>query len=444
MNMLDDELERRIRRWFERMTLPTEPDSLHEALQRLPPTTRRRRQWIVVPSIVAGLLAAISLIGLLIFANSLLGSGQGTGSGQPIASQTTTTPSSRPTPHEITLAGKLTASEGWAIADGVLQWTNDNGTSWHLTKDLNAWPLLPTSQVGFIDSMHGWGLNLADPARPLFEVTSDGGQSWAAVQLPDMPGSPSSPYFSNVHSGWLVITHASGSGELLATGDGGASWHVLGSVPSSILGPVVFLDESNAIAIGTSDPVAAAGRTADSLFVTHDQGRTWTHVNIPTPTGFGSTKSSSVAQLPRATSGSSAVAVIDVSSSAASITELLRTNDRGSTWSIAGILPADNSGLPFAMATPGRWLAAFASGGASAPTLMESLDAGRTWHPVMVTGFPQSPVFKSLMFSDAQDGWALVDLAPTPDAQVTVSGQLFATTDGGAHWISIMSGLQVP
>src|SRR5690349_4184708 len=63
-------------------------------------------------------------------------------------------------------------------------------------------------------------------------------------------------------------------------------------------------------------------------------------------------------------------------------------------------------------------------------TNFRSADGGATWNPDVRCGTGQCPPFTSFSFVDARRGWALVGGG-------TVTGTLYATTDGGATWMSV-------
>ena len=338
---------------------------------------------------------------------------------------------------EVTEYGVIDSNTGWSVVGGRLRSTHDGGASWSVKAPL-AWPALAFGDIGFTDASHGWGLNLASPSQPLFERTADGGATWSAAALPSL-GTPSLPFFFDRLDADLLMSSspAGKSGSLLRTRDGGATWSQVATVPAGLLGPIEFSDAANGYAVGTTQPIAPIVPDRDALFATHDGGQTWSQATIPVPAGFGAVTSADVNRLPVITGPESAVALVGLTSATKSATEALVTTDAGRTWAISASLPADESAIPFAVLSTGRWVAAFAPDGVSMPTLMESLDGWRTWSPVGAVGIPTNGAIHSFTWADSSHGWALVDTYSDASQPEDVPGQLYATSDGGATWSDI-------
>ncbi len=102
--------------------------------------------------------------------------------------------------------------------------------------------------VGFItDGKHD---------EPVSLVTSDSGEHWQRLPLPEMPVSL---FFLNENLGWLVTTKG-----LWQTTEAGKHWVKLPKPPAEIL-RVSFLDENNGWAVGSRK----------SILETHDGARHW-------------------------------------------------------------------------------------------------------------------------------------------------------------------------
>ena len=95
-----------------------------------------------------------------------------------------------------------------------------------------------------------------------------------------------------------------------------------------------------------------------------------------------------------------------------------RSSDGGVTWAYASTAPVQMAGIAFVTAT--RWLQVAAPGESK-----ETTDAGATWHPFTTDYQQAAPIAPTIVFGDAQVGYA------------TVRGAIQRTTDGGAHWTSI-------
>ena len=166
----------------------------------------------------------------------------------------------------------LSAEQAWAVVDGRLYWTADDG-------GLNWSDCSPgegrIQAVTFLDHEHGWLVSPLDAAQPGFNIwrTADGGQSWQAVPLSAFNETLQSARavsldFINPLEGWLSIKLASSAnfdlGTLYHTRDGGLTWEEL-SLPGG--GAIDFTS--------TTHGWTLAGPQGDKLYQTADGGRTW-------------------------------------------------------------------------------------------------------------------------------------------------------------------------
>jgi len=273
----------------------------------------------------------------------------------------------------------------------------------------------------FVDADHGWlavDRQRAGQPRMLYR-TSDGGGTWTVVSKSDAFG-PS--YFANASDGWAI----GGAKVLLATADGGKSWH----------------DETLPAPAGASErdiahfEIGGAGKTlvvhsgvhiVDSQYrtffdVTTDGGRTWTIRNGPA--GF---------ELPRT---SNYFDTTDATHWALTSGHELRvTSDTGRTWEVRPDLPLTENGNllpPLRFPTPDiGWIMT------GRGRILRTADGGRTWVDVTNGGTPKpvgtttttttppapppQPVNIPIAVASASDAW----LCGEP---------LQHTSDGGAGW----------
>lgn len=159
---------------------------------------------------------------------------------------------------------------GWAVSgNGTLLRTADRGRTW----------AAPTAQLAglrnlhFVDSQRGWAVT--SPGAAGFSVfrSSDGGQSWqGAAGTSAYTGLATVGFAPDGQHGLA----AGAQGQLLVSGDGGASWAAVTSGVGTALRALVWLaDGSTALAVGEAGVVLRST----------DQGRTWSR--MPTPTSAG-------------------------------------------------------------------------------------------------------------------------------------------------------------
>jgi photosystem II stability/assembly factor-like uncharacterized protein len=240
----------------------------------------------------------------------------------------------------------------------------------------------------------------------LFRST-DGGDTWLQRPLPAHPGAAVDMSFADDRNGWLV-THRSQAGQcegyaltIWHTVDAGATWRPLGASgigDARCKSELSFVDPTHGFLVGEDDngpPV---------IYRTADGGETWTASRpLPVPPGFANPPGH-VRQFGR-------TLLI------ATRQDVFRSTDGGVTWTHVASAPAVEP--PVTLVTATRWLEL---GGADS---QETLDAGAIWHGYGSDYGSAAPIAPSVVFGDAQVGYA------------TVRGELQRTLDGGLHWSRI-------
>ncbi len=222
-------------------------------------------------------------------------------------------------------------ARGWAVAPSLLLVTNDGGRSWHrrsLLPGLSAVDFLNRSDgwaitghglfvthnggqtwaqggiaqvmkaVSFADPQHGWCLGADDTVY----ATTDGGRlwtrQWQAIVGADWQGTDNGQLrFTDVHTGWLLLTLQVGCGSqapyiLYHTSDGGRRWVPAlvtsaacrgGHYPAvpTTLGPTGYVGGMDVMGarVWLSVQAPAVKRGEVDVTVTYDDGRTWTYTN---------------------------------------------------------------------------------------------------------------------------------------------------------------------
>lgn len=150
---------------------------------------------------------------------------------------------------------------GWvAVTDGQtdhLYQTNDGGQTW---REVSAESYSRWTQIEFVDEKTGF---LADQLGPL-RITRDGGATFEnqSVRARDVR-------FVNPKQGWLLTDQQ----KLMATADGGATWNEL-TLPTGAAYAFDLLEGGTGAVIAGNRPDTA------ELYVTADQGKSWTWVDL--------------------------------------------------------------------------------------------------------------------------------------------------------------------
>jgi len=191
--------------------------------------------------------------------------------------------------------------------------------------------------------------------------------------------------FASTLDGWALTgpldgndaQRASSGGVLYHSVDGGISWIPVSGLPATdhYALPTFFGTQA---AVVLSNPEGAAGQST-SVFVTHNDGQTWTAHRVPISNA--------------------------------------RLNTKG----------AQGLEFRFAAVGPASWKIDLGS------VLYSTVNAGRTWVRSVPKEPPVSGSVRSVVFSSPRDGMALSNLADCSTAGECLPS-LTVTTDGGRRW----------
>jgi photosystem II stability/assembly factor-like uncharacterized protein len=231
-----------------------------------------------------------------------------------------------------------------------------------------------------------------------------------AAMAPQTVPALASVEFVSASRGW-----AAGNGRILATSDGGASWHAQYSGPAQFF-QVDFTDAAHGWAVGT-----------DGLMVTSDGGQSWT--GLPEPCGLVDSVHFVTPALGYAIAGGTQVRIdggVPVPTSGGS---LLKTTNGGQSWTTVTGAPAPAQAVCFANAsdgflgTPGK--------------IWRSTNGGATWtasftEPPKSSSLPKQPGDTPALQCAGPDA-AWVDFLGYGAAMSNAPYIAYATQDG-AHW----------
>ncbi len=341
---------------------------------------------------------------------------------------------------EIEHSMKLLAPDvGWALQGGRLLWTADNGKNW---RDIT--PHDPSSQeiasVFFLDTSTGWVLfavrNQSETILGFDLVsTPNAGVSWTITHIP-IPRQHNGwfphgeIFFLDAVHGWMNLQMAINwnVGDLLATTDGGRTWHEVSGFEPSAYGSVRFID--------MQDGWVAGGPEDQHLYVTHDGGKSWQEVlpnlyTIPGVSGLYRRMSArySVPEFETPKRGFLAVDYYGPDKARKPITKLVlfATNDGGYIWQPVGVLDGgeDRGNFPFTVIDS---TAVAAKVFDHTPLAIIKLGVGHVTKTVATT-IPTAAGPFELSFINTTQGW----ISLTDET-------LLSTTDGGSTWMNITPG----
>ena len=307
------------------------------------------------------------------------------------------------------------ARQGWASTDNALWTTADGGKTWMPLFDGLSRNMV-VAQIDFVDPAHGWVLAYSqDSGASRVIATSNGGSSWHTVPSGDsFVGDIDATSATDV---WLLDGGASpfagfsdfyfglgGSGQIavLHSTDGGSRWQ-RSSVGSPFFVSAIAAYGKNVCAVG------------DGMLTSGDAGETWRSATSGQEYAF------------TAATALSATDIWAVDASGA----VLHSID-GSHWVESSSAPRWTSalyGVSFPDASDG-WVVG-ASDEYEGSVILHTSDGGATWVPQASN---LSGELSNVDFVDAQNGWAVSDDGlgyGGAGAPLTVEH----TTDGGATWV---------
>jgi photosystem II stability/assembly factor-like uncharacterized protein len=254
----------------------------------------------------------------------------------------------------------------------------------------------------------------------LFRST-DRGDTWQERPLPAQPVNPLASFVDD-HEGWLATLGAPAtqcqtqSVALSHTTDTSTSWSsltVTGIAPAQCKEALSFPDAQHGF-LSAWDP-----NGPPLIYRTTDGGRTWTASrSLPNPPGFTTTAGANLRAGQVKAFGQALLVEVVGQPTSAQRHSVFISGDGGATWSHAADAPDPNSIVVFV--TGSRWFQ-LSAGAVS----QETTDSGASWHAFTTDYQQAAPVAPSIVFGDAQVGYA------------TVRGAIQRTIDGGAHWTSI-------
>ena len=313
------------------------------------------------------------------------------------------TPGSAPTGSAPT-AGTTPAGTTPAGQPFVVDRTRDGGRTWQQTAVSGGFRC-DTATLSFVDADHG------------FVMCSFGSTS-----------GPSGPNNE-------VRTEATkGSGTVLRTDDGGATWSLAGGATG--LGSGFTASDANTL--WSAPDYDSSWLTGAALHVSRDAGLTWSTVDLPDLPAEPAPANAEVvvAAGPAfwdASDGAIAVGVSVNGSGNSPAAWFYRTSDGGRSWTLVKH-PSQNpmTGIPNPVpaALVGRAWAVVGTNTNGPFGLTVSSDFGASWTDVPGVGMPENGAFEWVDFADKDHAIATVNALPTS----SYARVLMLSSDGGRTW----------
>jgi photosystem II stability/assembly factor-like uncharacterized protein len=283
----------------------------------------------------------------------------------------------------------LTPNQGWAVGgDGLIFSTKNGGKNWFKRKigDDRRY------QIVFQDSTRGWIGGEKGVLRSM-----DGGRSWRRWSPPVKEDV--GPYFVTPQVGWL----AGRNGTLLKTSDGGKSWARQRSGTNEVLDDMACLSLTSCIVVGRNNTILS----------TSDGGRTWTRRDSTLKV-----RNIDVLHVRVAYDGTAWAVSLGYKYG-----HVLRSDDRGRTWQVAG---RRIDGFPNAVFFFNAKRGVLLDGG-----IYLTEDSGNTWRMVWNGG----ALLQSVFFFNEKLGWAVGD-----------ARTILHTADSGKTWVKQYDdrGMSIP
>jgi photosystem II stability/assembly factor-like uncharacterized protein len=290
----------------------------------------------------------------------------------------------------------VSASVAWASgAKGTVLRTTD-GARWQAMQVPGA-DALDFRDIHAIDAKSALVMSAGPGAASRIYRTDDGGASWRLLATNQFAeGFWDAMAFWDADNGILFGDPVKGRFQTYLTSDGGATWRQLeGKGLDSLENEGAFAASGTCLSVaGTRDAwIVTGGAQSSRVFHSSDRGASWQAALLPIPAGAAARGAFSVgfhnAKVGMAAGG-------DYKEPALAAVNGARTEDGGSTWTPATIVPAGY--MSVVAPVPGAPASFVAAGLAGSGY---SLDAGKSW-----TVFDRTPM-NTIAFASPATGWAV-------------------------------------
>jgi photosystem II stability/assembly factor-like uncharacterized protein len=330
---------------------------------------------------------------------------------------------------QICSVDMLSTSDGWVTTcDNQVMTTSDGGATW-LDVTPPGVPDVGPAMVSCAatDRSHAW-LAVASYTNTSTVVyfTADGGQSWQSATT-DGAVWPQIRFLNNT-TGLLLLGQGAAAGSegvvLLRTADSGAHWQLATDKRwRSQQTSMIWGGDKNGFGFSSPENIWLTGAWLVNSFVlyaTHDGGAHWQQQDLSLPQGFTVTGGAIESQPPEFFGASDGVLPIVQLNNPGQSAIFYRTEDGGYTWTPTTPVPGD----VFSVVDANR---IFVTDGMK---VYRTAGGGLHWTAVQPNLSLKGA--SVLDFVSPSEGWAIV------------GGQMLRTTDGGATWTNLSTGVPFP
>jgi photosystem II stability/assembly factor-like uncharacterized protein len=267
----------------------------------------------------------------------------------------------------------VSATTAWASGSlGTVLRTTDSGATWQQVGPPGT-ENLQFRDIEAFDAAHAVILSIGEASDSRIYVTSDGGQSWALTFVnPEPTAFYDCMTFFDERRGLALSDPPDGKHfRVIATDDGGLSWHVTGTqMPQALPGEFAFAASGQCITTdhGHRAWFGTGGGAQARVFRSDDRGATWTVAATPIKSG----PTAGIFALAFRGQQHGLAVGGDFLLPTASVDNFARTSDGGSTWQLLASAPSEyRSGTTW---LNGRTALAVGPSGSDV-----SEDAGTSW-----------------------------------------------------------------
>jgi photosystem II stability/assembly factor-like uncharacterized protein len=289
-------------------------------------------------------------------------------------------------------SGVAATFRGVSVVSDTVAWASGSGSTVLRTTDGGrTWPALRVTaerldfrDVDAIDARTAYLLSIGTGTASRIYKTVDGGATWALQHTNQDPkGFLDAMAFWDATHGIVVGDSVDGVFSILLTADGGTTWTPVpaASLPPALPGEGAFAASGTNVTVhGNSHAWFATGAAAKSRVLrTADRGRSWTVADTPLAAG----PSAGAFSIAFRDANHGVVVGGDYQKEAEAVANLAVTSDGGRTWSL--VKERGLSGFRSVVAyVPGSKMSAIAVGPQGADW---SDDDGQTWRPIAGSGF---------------------------------------------------------
>jgi photosystem II stability/assembly factor-like uncharacterized protein len=262
--------------------------------------------------------------------------------------------------------------------------------------------------------------------------STDRGATWQQRPVPPGNFPHGEVSFIDDHQGWLATggvpeTQCNGAGTVIwHTTDAGNSWREVTSVDWEHLGGGGIGYRQCKEGLSFIDPMqgyldAWDPNSRPTIYRTADGGHTWNGSTLPDPPGFVTWGAGDALTAGLAKRFGTTLLLPASGMQPNASTEMgyiFRSIDGGATWTS---IAATGNGIDnVTLVTASRWLKI-----SNDRSALETIDAGRTWHPFSSDYQVVADGPSRFVFGDPQIGYG------------TAPGAISRTVDGGLHWTEI-------